>query len=322
MELQEQGMTLRFTVLASGSAGNASLIEANGFGVLLDAGIGPRVLAGRLAAVGLGWHSIHACLLTHTHTDHWNDRTFAHLHRRAIPVYCHEDHHDELLNCSPSFPALRAAGIVHAYAANVELILSPALRCRPLPLRHDCGATFGFRFESTTDLFGPSAALGYAADLGCWDAELLAGLLDVDLLALEFNHDVELEYRSARHPRLIARVLGDDGHLSNEQAAKLLHEVLHRSTPGRLRHLVQLHLSRDCNRPVLALEAARTVLQGHDASITVHTAKQDVAVPTIALGGPAERAGPRVRRSPVPRALNEAQSVQPLLPGLECARRV
>jgi glyoxylase-like metal-dependent hydrolase (beta-lactamase superfamily II) len=62
-------MPLRFTVLASGSGGNASLLEADGFGLLLDAGLGPRQLAGRLAAVGASWQQVHAVLLTHTHSD-------------------------------------------------------------------------------------------------------------------------------------------------------------------------------------------------------------------------------------------------------------
>jgi phosphoribosyl 1,2-cyclic phosphodiesterase len=316
-------MTLRFTVLASGSAGNASLIETDGFGVLLDAGIGPRVLAARLAAAGLSWQSIHACLLTHTHTDHWNDRTFARLHRLNIPVYCHADHHGDLLNYSASFTALHAAGLVHGYEANIELILSPALRCRPLPVRHDSGATFGFRFEATTALFGPSAALGYAADLGCWDADLLDALLDVDLLALEFNHDVDMEYQSGRHPRLISRVLGDDGHLSNEQAAKLLHEVLRRSTPGRLRHLVQLHLSRECNRPSLALTAAQAVLNGHGTTINVHTASQHEPGPTLHLAGScaARRVSKTPRQPSLTRRAPQERSgtAQSMLPGLESA---
>jgi phosphoribosyl 1,2-cyclic phosphodiesterase len=310
-------MTLRFTVLASGSAGNASMIETDGFGVLLDAGIGPRILASRLTSAGLSWKSIHACLLTHTHTDHWNDRTFAQFLRRKIPVYCHSDHHDELLNLSGAFGGLRSAGMVRDYLPRRELILSPALRCRPLPLSHDCGATFGFRFESTTELYGPSAAIGYVADLGCWDEELLAALLDVDLLALEFNHDVELEYESGRHPRLIARVLGDDGHLSNEQAAKLLHEVLRRSSPGRLRHLVQLHLSRECNRPALALTAAQAVVGDHDGTITIHTASQAEAGPTLHLTGTAPKR-PRRRTTPK-KAVGEGGSPQLCLPGLETA---
>ena len=55
-------MGLRFTVLASGSAGNASLIETGGFGLLLDAGLGPRQLATRLAAVGASWQDVHAVI--------------------------------------------------------------------------------------------------------------------------------------------------------------------------------------------------------------------------------------------------------------------
>src|SRR5262249_29353606 len=58
-------MGLRFTVLASGSAGNASLIETGGFGLLLDAGLGPRQLGARLASVGASWQDIHGVLLTH-----------------------------------------------------------------------------------------------------------------------------------------------------------------------------------------------------------------------------------------------------------------
>ena len=69
-------------VTAELKGGNASLVEANGFGLLIDIGLGPRQLAGRLAAIGLSWHAVHAVLLTHTHTDHWKDRTLRHLHRR------------------------------------------------------------------------------------------------------------------------------------------------------------------------------------------------------------------------------------------------
>ena len=59
-------MTARFTALASGSAGNACVIDADGFGVLLDFGLGPRTLAGRMADRGLSWRSISVALLTHT----------------------------------------------------------------------------------------------------------------------------------------------------------------------------------------------------------------------------------------------------------------
>jgi hypothetical protein len=307
-------MTMRFTVLASGSSGNASLLEAGDFGLLLDAGLGPRQLAARLEAAGSSWQAVHALLLTHTHTDHWNDRTFAHLHRRNVPIYCHGGHHEVLQAYSPAFTALRTANLLRAYDGDEELQLAPGLRCRPLLLRHDCGATFGFRFEAAPDLFGGTCALAYLADLGCWDADLAAGLADLDVLALEFNHDVAMEYASGRSARLIARVLGDDGHLSNEQAAGLLREVLKRSARGRLRHVMQLHLSRDCNRPALAVAAARAVVDELGLEVAVHTASQHEAAATLAIGNgapSARRGSARTRR----RASADQASAQSLLPG-------
>jgi phosphoribosyl 1,2-cyclic phosphodiesterase len=312
-------MSLRFTVLASGSGGNASLLEVNGFGLLLDAGLGPRQLAQRLVATGKTWSQVHAVLLTHTHSDHWKNPTLAHLGRKQIPLYCHPDHHPMLRTYGPAFAPLHAAGLVRPYEPEQELLLGPGIRCRPLPLPHDGGATFGFRLEASGDLFGRTWAVGYVADLGSWNAELAQGLADVDLLALEFNHDVDLEYASGRSPYLIARVLGANGHLSNAQAAALLQEVLRRSTPGRLRQVVQLHLSRECNRPALALAAARMVLGQQPEAIPVHTASQDETSPTFIVGtAPQASVALPAPRPPRRKTVRSAQAVQAWLPGMEC----
>jgi phosphoribosyl 1,2-cyclic phosphodiesterase len=307
---------MQITVLGSGSAGNASLLRTEGFGLLLDIGLGPRQLAGRMAAAGASWRQVHAALLTHTHSDHWNERTLTYLLRLRIPLYCHVDHHEALLAYSPAFMSLQAENLVRRYEPDQNLTLSPGLHCRPLRLRHDGGVTCGFRFEARHDFLGPACALGYVADLGCWGPELVRALGDVDLLALEFNHDVGMERNSGRSPRLIARVLGDDGHLSNAQAAALLRSILLASTPGRLRRVIQLHLSRECNHPDLAAAAAQVALGDLAASVAVHTACQDTPSPTFQLiahtNGTAQRpqrVGPRKR----PRAVSHSQ---PWLPGM------
>jgi phosphoribosyl 1,2-cyclic phosphodiesterase len=308
---------MQFTVLGSGSAGNASLLCAGEFGLLLDAGLGPRQLASRLAGAGASWRQIHAVLLTHTHSDHWNERTLAYLLRLRIPLYCHADHHASLLAYSPAFASLRAENLVHGYEPGKELALGPGLRCRPIRLRHDGGLTCGFRFERHGDFFGQSSALGYLADLGCWGADLISALGDVDLLALEFNHDVAMECGSGRSPRLIARVLGDDGHLSNAQAAALLRAVLQRSTPGRLRQVIQLHLSRECNHPDLALAAARAALGELFGIVGVHTASQDTCSPTFHLGSGSNGNG-RAKGQPRRRSRSRAaRSSHPWLPGMK-----
>lgn len=308
-------MAFQMTVLASGSAGNATLLQVGGFGLLIDAGLGPRQLAERFQAAGLSWAQVDALALTHTHSDHWNDRTLAHLLRRRAPLYCHAGHEEHLRAWSPSFGLLVASDLVRTFEPHEPFSLAPGLTCRPLPVRHDGGPTFGFRFEAAPDLFGGTCQLAYLADLGCWDEELADHLADVDLLALEFNHDVAMEYASGRSMRLIRRVLGDDGHLSNEQAADLLRAVLQRSTPGRLRHVVQLHLSADCNRPLLAAQAAQAALTAHQHDAEIHTARQDEPLPTLSV---APTAAPRARRPARGRRGRRVAPVpQPWLPGLE-----
>ncbi len=276
---------MRFTVLASGSAGNASLIEASGFGILLDAGLGPRQIASRLRAVGSSCEHIRAVVLTHVHRDHWNENTFCWMERKRLVLHCHPSHAAYLAEMSLNFSVLERSGLVRSYQGNQQISLTSTLSCTPFALRHDSGDTFGFRFVHATDLFGEGYSLAYAADLGCWDRAVVEALQEVDVLALEFNHDETMERSSGRNPRLIARVLGDDGHLSNEQAAKLLQVIVQQSVPGRLRHLVQLHLSRECNHPDLARQTAEEVLERLGAEVEVHTASQDRPVPMLDLSG-------------------------------------
>src|SRR5262245_33732924 len=132
---------MRFSVLASGSSGNATLLEFNGFGLLIDAGIGPRLMAARLAAVGASWRTVHAVLLTHTHGDHWKDHTLGHLLRGRIPLYCHREHFGELQGLGINFAHLLEADLVRIYDRDRDMPLTPHLICRPLEVRHDSEPT-------------------------------------------------------------------------------------------------------------------------------------------------------------------------------------
>jgi phosphoribosyl 1,2-cyclic phosphodiesterase len=312
-------MPLQFAMLASGSSGNACLLQVGSLGVLIDVGVGPRQLAQRLSAVGASWRQIGAVILTHTHGDHWKERTLDHLRQRDIPIYCHAFHQEYLASTSCVFSKMRSKGLVHSYEADQEICLGSRMRIRPIPLRHDDRATFGFRLDIDSDRDHSALALAYLADLGCWDADLVSALQEVDLLALEFNHDVEMEEASGRSPRLIERVLGDDGHLSNAQAAELLSQILRHSSPGRLRHLVQLHLSRECNRPSLAVQVAREVRRRHAIHFEIHTALQTQAGPSLTLHG----GWPDVSTHPASKTIKASMLMkipsaqQPFLPGCD-----
>jgi len=308
-------MPLRFAMLASGSSGNAGWLQVGSYSLLIDAGLGPRRLAERLSAIGAHWRQVSAVILTHTHGDHWKERTFDHLLKHHIPLFCHAYHRDHLMLASFTFPRLEAKGLVRTYEAGQGLPFGSRLRCRPLAIPHDDRATFGFRFDIVGDHDQSPQAVAYLADLGCWDQQLAWALREVDLLALEFNHDVIMERNSNRSEHLIARVLGDYGHLSNEQAADLLDAILQRSAPERLQHLVQLHLSRECNRTTLAVQAARTVRARHEARFHIHTALQSQAGPSLTLHGvPRQPTMGSISVSPFASA---SPVIQPLLPGCE-----
>ena len=296
-------MPVQFHVLASGSSGNACVLDTGEFGVLIDFGLSPRQLAPRMKRCRVAWEQIHAVVLTHTHTDHWQAATLTHLAKRRLPIYCHADHVEALDRDSRAFAALSSAGLIRHYELGKCLKLHTDCRCQPIELEHDGATTCGFRFEGAGDPW----AIGYAADLGCWTPALAQQFADVDLLALEFNHDVALQLQSGRHPHLIRRVLSDQGHLSNEQAAGMLAEILRISEPGRLRHLVQLHLSQQCNRPELAGSVARQALERH--GVEIHTTDQKKAGPVIDLG----KKSPAAKRR-VPASDKVAACVQPMLP--------
>ena len=86
-----------------------------------------------------------------------------------------------------------------------------------------------------------------------------------------------------------------------------------------LTHLVQLHLSRDCNHPHLAESAGRNALADLAPSASVVTARQDVPSRSIPLARrpgvvrkPAPRPVPVAAPKPQPRKL-----ARPCLPGFD-----
>ncbi|HEY1191045.1 MAG TPA: MBL fold metallo-hydrolase [Gemmata sp.] len=308
-------MTARFTVLASGSGGNTSLLALDGFGLLIDCGLQPRYLTARLQSIGSSWERVSAVVLTHTHTDHWKDATLAELRARRIPMYAHPQHYAYMERAN-SFATFRDAGLAREYAEGRAIQLTKQLTCLPVRVSHDSVPTFAFRIDGYDDLHpAPAWAIGYASDLGCGSPELVSAFAGVDVLALEYNHDELMERASPRPKFLVDRVLGDLGHLSNKQAAELTATIAGRSGEGFPGHLVQLHLSKDCNKPELAAVAGREALVALNPATEVITARQDVAAKTITLArrpNSENRGAARVNR-PAPKR----RPVQPSLPGFD-----
>ena len=142
-------MSAHFTVLASGSSGNSSFLQVGEFGLLIDCGLAPRILGGRLASIGASWERVHAVILTHTHGDHWNGYTLAHLRSKRIPLYAHSAQLNHLNAAAESFASLHSASLTRSYA-DAPFALSPDLKCQPIAVSHDADPTFAFRFDGAT----------------------------------------------------------------------------------------------------------------------------------------------------------------------------
>ena len=267
-------MSVTYQTLASGSGGNSALLRADGFGLLIDVGLDERLIAHRLAAVGSGWRDVNAVLLTHAHSDHWTDLSLGQIRRLGVPFYCHPGHEPAITRHDGEFEPLRKAGLVRSFQHLQPFLLNPLITVTPVRVPHDSDPTFGFRIDGLTAA-GQEWAVGHASDLGEFPEELHTVFRDTDLLALEFNHDEAMQRDSGRPRRLIQRVLGPQGHLSNHQATEAVRRLLLASPSPRLRHLVQLHLSRDCNTPALAATTARRMLDELKSPARLTTAGQN-----------------------------------------------
>ena len=245
-------MSLRLSFLKSGSKGNCVLVEHNGSSFLIDIGVGIRNLHEILRKLDRRLEDINVVLLTHAHGDHVKRSALRAMAGCGTEFRCRREHADQLAHW-PGFRMLADAGLVHFYGQR-SFSAVPGVRVRPVPLSHDSPATHGFVMDF--DMGSSQFRMVYIADCGSPDQKLARWIEDSDVVALEFNHDEEMERESGRPWHLIRRVIGPEGHLSNEDAAGLMGRIPKRGCKA----LVQVHLSEECNTPKLARTAAQNVV--------------------------------------------------------------
>lgn len=237
-------MSLRFRVLASGSAGNCAVLAAGTGRLLIDCGIAPRTAARRLGEKGPAPAALAGICLTHLDADHFHPAWIPQALQQQLRIFCSDACRDRLLDLDSTLAELIAP--FHPRGEPFEPL--PGVAARAVSVPHDQQGAHAFYFAA------PGARLGYATDLGHVPSQLLDCFADASLLAVESNYDPHLQRSSGRPIFLQHRITSGRGHLSNEQALAAVKTLFDRSRrTGRPlpRHVVLLHRSRQCNCPQL-----------------------------------------------------------------------
>ncbi len=260
---------LRFKSLASGSAGNATLVEATDSTrtsrLLIDCGPNLKTLLDRLAHAGVAGDQIDAVFVTHEHSDHIGCASqFA--RRFQKPLWMSQGTADAcfgavdlLFEASSDKPGRAHPGQLLHIARDTQAIGVGALWITPFTVPHDAREPLQLRCSDG------ARHLGILTDLGQPTAHVLTHLALCDALLLECNHDADLLAGGRYPPFLKKRVGGAFGHLSNTQSAEIASVLNH----AKLNHVVAAHLSRQNNRPDLAQAALAQALSRAAGDIAV-----------------------------------------------------
>ena len=254
---------MKIASLASGSKGNAYVVEQDGVALLIDCGLSCRELRRRLAAVGLGPEAISAVVFTHSHDDHI----------RGLPVFRKNFPQAELfanLMTAESIASLVGVdeGDFCCFENGQSFDVGP-FSVAPFSIPHDTSDPVGYLVRANGETYFHGTDIGTPLD------SIGVKLAEADVATLESNHDPVMLRTSGRPPCLIQRIAGPRGHLSNDQAC----DLVKRFASPRLKRLALAHLSRDCNVPHLAEGAMKTTLvEMRRTDVELKILSQDEAV--------------------------------------------
>jgi beta-lactamase-like protein len=239
---------LRFCPLYSGSSGNALLVLADGAAILVDAGLPGRVVAEALAAAGVAPEQLSGILVTHEHSDHVKGVGIL-ARRYRLPVYANAGTWRGMLPLIGEIPPAQ----VRVFETERDFYLG-GINVLPYKTPHDANESVGFVFQSG------GSKLSILTDAGHINERMLDAVSGSGLILIESNHDVEM-LKAGRYPfPLKRRILGDEGHLSNDACGAALTALYGRG----VRRAVLGHLSRENNFESLALETVRAALRASD----------------------------------------------------------
>ena len=250
---------IRFTILGSGSTGNAVLISTDTTNVLVDAGLSAREILRRLAVVGIDHEKLDAVLITHEHSDHAGGLRIL-LGSIGCPVYISGETKESyywtrIVNGNGESEGLKRRNALKNRTVEIESdneFRIGDIDFNPFSVPHDAADNFGFIAKHD------GVRIATLMDFGHITKSIIEKLKNCDAIVIESNHSRDMLRTCPVYSwGLKQRILSRTGHLSNED----LCDWLTNDFDGTARHIVLSHLSQRANEPHLALLMAQTALQ-------------------------------------------------------------
>jgi phosphoribosyl 1,2-cyclic phosphodiesterase len=239
-------MTLHFSVLASGSTGNAIYVETEDQRFLVDAGLSGKQMDALFQQIGRDMKSLSGILVTHEHSDHIKGIGIV-ARKYKLPIYANEKTWNAMNGLIGEVP------VEQKFTFDMETVKSfGSLDIESFGVSHDAAEPMFYVFHHEGKKLVLITDTGYVSDR-------MKGIIsNADAYVFESNHDVQM-LRMGRYPwNIKRRILGDYGHVSNEDAAIAMSEVIGDNT----KEIYLAHLSADNNMKDLARMAVSQTLEG------------------------------------------------------------
>ncbi|MBR5316130.1 MAG: MBL fold metallo-hydrolase [Firmicutes bacterium] len=229
------------------------MVKSENTTLLIDVGIaGKHVLSG-LSEKGVSPEEVDGILLTHEHVDHV--KSLRMISRKAVNARVYASKGTLSMVCDKV-----SDEVIRPIAAQIPFQIGD-IQVKPFRISHDAQEPMSYSFCKE------DKQITIVTDTGCVTEEVFDQIKEADLLVLEANHEVNILKMGDYPYSLKRRILGDEGHLSNEAAGKCLCDMLNyrkAQQKDQAPKVILAHLSKENNTPGQAYLTIRNILFEED----------------------------------------------------------
>jgi phosphoribosyl 1,2-cyclic phosphodiesterase len=257
---------MRFSVLASGSSGNAVYVENEEHSFLVDVGLSGKKMEQLFSEIDRDMKKLSGIFVTHEHSDHIKGLGVI-ARKHGVPIFANEktwlamDSH------------IGNVSLDQRFQFDMETIKTfGSIDIQSFAVSHDAADPMFYIFHENGRKLVLITDTGYVSD------RMKGHIKGADAFVFESNHDVSM-LQMGRYPWSVKRrILSDVGHVSNEDAAVAMSEVIEIKNTN----IYLSHLSKDNNMKDLARMSVSQTLEscGIIAGEYVHLHDTDANVPT------------------------------------------